>query len=271
MPEKHSIRWRNRDRDELKRVVKNYNAKVTRLKKKNPYIADLYPDKIKVSDVTKSIETRTDYNREIARLQRFSKRGAEEIKVSDEGATATKWEVQNFYYDQRRENNRRKKERERLEKMPVTSRGKDTGQTRATMGKIKENAVKPLNKKFDKLSQKEWEKAKAYIDSRLDEKFMNEQKGNMKDNYIKGLKNAGFSKELVDLMEQLDSSKFVDVVDIDTEADFDFIYDPQELAYKNQVLLELWGSVMDGTYSEPKHPKMKKEKTKKVKKSKKKG
>ena len=39
----HKIRWRETDEQELKRVVRNFNAKIRRLEKKNPQIKEYLP------------------------------------------------------------------------------------------------------------------------------------------------------------------------------------------------------------------------------------
>ena len=38
MSKYHRINWRESDEQELKRVIRNFNAKITRLEKKNPQI-----------------------------------------------------------------------------------------------------------------------------------------------------------------------------------------------------------------------------------------
>lgn len=240
MPKKSRIRWRESDTRELQRTVKNYNAKINRLIKKNPEMSDFLPEKVTMKDARKSIETRADFNRLTKSLQRFSKKGAEKPVSSKRGAKATQWEVDEFKKKQQIENARRTRERKKLEQQEVKSRGKTTGVTRAEMGSIKENSLKPSKKRFDNLSQKEWELAKKNIDNMLNANFRDEKRQKMKDNYIKGLIEAGFPDEVIDLVRGMDLDKFLETVETDQEATFDFIYDPLELQVKSEALKEVW-------------------------------
>ena len=86
MSKYHKIRWQDNDLKELQRVVRNYNAKVTRLKKKEPELykntlpqfyderTDSFTDKISVRQLKEIINTRQDLKRELNMLRRFSKK-----------------------------------------------------------------------------------------------------------------------------------------------------------------------------------------------------
>lgn len=240
MSKKSKIRWSKSDTDLIEKTVKNYNAKLYRLKKNKPELIDYLPEKVTKKDLIKSIETRQDLNRVVNSLQRFSKRGSESPVKSKRGAKATQWEVEEFKLKQRIENARRTRERKNLESQEVKSRGKSTGVTRAEMGSIKENSLKPSKKNFDNLSDKEWKLAKKNIDNMLNANYRDEQKLKMRENYIKGLIEGGFSQDIIDIVESIDINKFVQTVTNDTEASFDFIYDPIEHKLKADVLRETW-------------------------------
>ena len=79
MSRKYNIRWREADEKELQRVVKNYNAKLSRLAKKNPEMKNALPDRVSAAQLRDMIETRQDLNRELNSLRRFSQKGAEEL------------------------------------------------------------------------------------------------------------------------------------------------------------------------------------------------
>lgn len=238
--EKSKIRWRNSDTAELQRVINNFNAKLYRTQKKNPDSVDYLPSRVKKSDIIKSIETRADFNRTLKSLQRFSKKGAEKLVKSSRGAKATQWEVDEFKRKQRLENARRKREKKKLDEKPVTSRGKPTGLKRGEMGSVRENSLKPSKKKFENLSQKEWDKAKSAIDKALDVRHREQRKQHMKDNYIKGLQNAGYSDDVIKLVEDTELDDFLETVETDTEATIDFIYEPIEQAKKEEALKQVW-------------------------------
>lgn len=246
MPKKSKIRWRESDVTNLKRTIKNFNAKIAYQEKKHPELKQFLPERINTKEAMKSIETRADFNRLVNSVQRFQKRGAEKSVTSSRGAKATQWEVDEFKHKQRVENARRTRERKKIEQQEIKSRGKSTGVKRAEMGSIKENSLKPSKKNFNNLSQKEWELAKRNIDNMLNANYRDEKKLKMKENYIKGLITAGYPDSVIDLVRNINIDKFVETVATDQEATFDFIYDPLELQAKSEALKETWENAVNG-------------------------
>ena len=238
--QRNKIRWRESDSLELQRAINNFNAKLYREHKKNPDTANYLPSRVKKSELVKGIKTRADLTRTINSLKRFSKRGAEKPVKSTRGAKATQWELDEFKRKQRTENARRTRERKKIEEKPVTSRGQKTGSKRSEMGSIKANSLKPNKANFNNLSQKEWELAKESIEKSITPLHQEFLKHNMRLNYIKGLQNAGFSDDIISLVYEMDIDDFIEVTQTDTEAEFDFIYDPIEFNLKNEALREVW-------------------------------
>ena len=76
---KYNIRWREADEKELRRVVKNFNAKITRLAKKDPKNAAALPERVSAAELRAMIKTRQDLQRELNALRRFSQKGAETL------------------------------------------------------------------------------------------------------------------------------------------------------------------------------------------------
>lgn len=239
----YAIRWRKSDTAELQRVINNFNAKIYRLRKKKPELAEYLPNTVKKSDIIESIHTRQEFNRTIKSLQRFSQKGAEKPAHSSRGAKATKWEVSELKKKERIVNRELEKQRNALLEKEVTSRGQGTGSTRAQMGTLKEVSMKPYNVKFENKTQKEWDLMKTAIDRQLNESWKAFKKSNMKLNYIKGLEDAGFY-DVAAMVHQMDVDKFIEAVETDTEATFDFIYDPIEWQSKNDALMETWQNAL---------------------------
>ena len=76
MPRQNNIKWRDNDLAELRRIVKNYNAKLARQRTKlieadQRYQASQLPRKASVKELRSSIETRKDFNRELREMQNF--------------------------------------------------------------------------------------------------------------------------------------------------------------------------------------------------------
>lgn len=245
MSKQHNIQWRRSDYSKLSWTIRKFNEKLSNVSWNNPDIAGLQPDKLDYQSVKANIKTRQDLNRFINKHNRYLREGAEKIVKSSRGAVATNWEVKEFNILQRAENIRRTNKRKKLEEQEVTIAGKSTGVKRAEMGKIRENAVKPSKKKFKNMSQKEWERAFSLFDKRMRSDYREEQLSKYKDNYIKGLMNAGFSSELQELVEKIPSDKLIEIADTDETATIDFIYDPTEHQLRNETMIELWTGVLN--------------------------
>lgn len=76
MPRKSNIRWSESDQKELRRITRNYNAKINRERKKlisqdKRYQAAQLPKTASVKELRESIETRSDYNKELSRMQNY--------------------------------------------------------------------------------------------------------------------------------------------------------------------------------------------------------
>ena len=175
MRKQYNIRWRENDTRELRRVIKNFNAKVNRLHKHHPELGTLIPEKINFDNAVNEIKTRADFNRYVNKHSRFTRKGSEEVVTSSRGAIAIKWEVNEFSINQRAENLRRANTLKRIGEKQVTIGGKDTGAKRKEMGRIKQNEVKKSKKKFKNMSQKEWEKASRLFDRKMRSTYNNEK------------------------------------------------------------------------------------------------
>lgn len=249
MAGKSKIRWRDSDVQELQRIINNYNNKLYRLRKNHPEMIDFLPQRMTKKDAIASIETRADFKRVTSSLKRFSRRGAEAPVTSSRGAKATQWEVDEFKHKQRIENARRTRERKAIEAKEVKIAGKGQGRTRAEMGSIKENELKPSRKKFDNMSQKEWELASKNMDRLLNYTEREKKKLQMRENYLKGLTENGFlddNPELEKYIRGIDIDTFYETVQTDETATFFFYKDP--IAYKARLdtLIDTWKTAFEG-------------------------
>ena len=164
MPKSSKIRWRERDTEQLARKVKNFNAKLTRLAKKDPSLKEILPDRVSVKDLKGDITNRQEYNRVIKALSAFTEKGAEEIVTGKSGVTTTKWQLQQVKKAVAIENRRRKKEAERLGAAPVTIGGKVYTNVRRMAGM---QALQPLQVRLDTRSQTSWENFSKYMERQM--------------------------------------------------------------------------------------------------------
>lgn len=105
------IRYDSEYNANIQRVVSNFNRKVARLNRAG---AIGIPEKVSVRDIKSKFYTRTELNQYLRDLQRFSKRGAEDI-VTINGQDFTKYDVDLFRRRLRSERRRLTKEIQQAE------------------------------------------------------------------------------------------------------------------------------------------------------------
>ena len=85
-----AIRYDKKLNQEINRTIKNFNQKIARLEKEQ---RELLPSKITKKNLKSNVYTRTELQRKLKELQRFSTRGAEEVITTSGGVRLTKYEL----------------------------------------------------------------------------------------------------------------------------------------------------------------------------------
>lgn len=232
MSRKYNIRWSAADEAELKRVVKNFNAKLTRLANKDPQNKNALPERVSAAQLRDLIETRQDLNRELNALRRFSERGAEElveVPDNDYNLKITKWQKKEMTRREVIVNQKRKRQLERVADIDMTSRGQSLGYKKGEigMGKAERIALEPvlaftpsqnrrdLNKRFKQLRK---ESISTYWDKR------NEI---MRTNYIAEIERnfpEALVNDVVDQIREMDFDEFRKVFEAEDQGKFQFNY-----------------------------------------------
>lgn len=97
------IKWRNKDIKKLQTYVRKFNAAITRFEKAHPeYSGWQIPERLSMDTLKRRIKTRSDYNYNIAKIDRFFKKGARDL-VSFEGLFITKWQKKEIQIMQQKE------------------------------------------------------------------------------------------------------------------------------------------------------------------------
>ena len=178
-----AIRYDKKLNQEINKTIKNFNQKIARLQKDE---RKLLPSKISKKELKENAYTRTELKRKLKELQRFSKRGAEDIIETKGGVKLTKYELSNI----KRENARIKRNitreinRLKIEKPKIF--GKMQTSTFSEMGDSDYlNLVarrKALEKDINKLSREEYERFTKLIEKTgKNQQYMNNI---FKDNYF---------------------------------------------------------------------------------------
>lgn len=215
MSKRYNIRWNESDQQALSRAVKNFNAKISRLEKKDPQNKTALPERVSVKQLKELIDTRQDLNREISSLERFTRRGAEElvsIPDNDYSLKLTKWQ---FHEMNRRNaiiNQKRIRRAKKFLNLDMKQGSEDLGYKLKDigMGKAEEVALQPttaftpksnlrdIHKKYKHYLK---ESQSTYFD-RIDERF--------RETYIKTLTSKYNKEDITEVIEAIENMDYAD-------------------------------------------------------------
>jgi hypothetical protein len=254
MQKRPNIKWRQRDEKELERVVRNFNAKITKELKKHPFTGqDYLPEKKSLREEREKIlqGTRQDFTREIKSLGRFSKKGAEKMIENAQGLKVTKWERQEIGYKVAQINRQRTAERKEIEQTEATSRGQSIGLKRGEMGDTRMHEARPKKFDFNKIDKgKEWGMFKESVEKQSMANYSYGKAARAQNNYITKLRhNFGkYADDLVRKIESMHPEDFIKVLMSEEQASFDFI-DRVKTPLDARAILEYahkaWGVELD--------------------------
>ena len=255
MSKYHRIRWKSSDEQELARVVKNFNAKIRRLEKKDPQLynkntlptfwdekTQTYSNKISVRQLKELINTRKDLKRELNALKRFSKRGSEEIvfvPTNDDNLYITKWQRTEMLRRANYINIRRKHRLEEIENIEVEDQGKKLGYTRKDIGMGRQaiNELSPINA-FNPSTEKYNVKARfRSIMKQSQSDYFNAADYRLRESFLKGMQenyNPEDIKDVVKAIKEMDINEFLNEFNKDPNA-FEWDYPPNQEEYQGYL------------------------------------
>ncbi len=208
MSRKYNIRWTEADDAELKRVVKNFNAKLTRLAKKDPKNANALPERVSAANLKNMIQTRQDLTRELNALRRFSERGAEElveIPGNYYNEKITKWQRTEMNRRAAIINRNRKRRRDAIFGTEATDRGQGLGYSvAATMTEEEKAALEPI-KVFTRSQNRAGinQKYRTLV-KQSQVSYWNSRDNALKEGYIKAIEqNLGTGPEVNEVIEHI--------------------------------------------------------------------
>lgn len=147
------IRYNKRLNNSIRKTVANYNAKITRLEKKNPYLA--LPDKISIRKLKQESETRNELTRQLNKLKRFSSKGAENTVILPSGEMVSQYELKELKRESARLKRNLTRRINQLANTTPRTAGKLEGFTYAEMGAprlnnmiAKRDTIKIMEKNF---------------------------------------------------------------------------------------------------------------------------
>ena len=238
MPKSNNIKWREIDQKKLSNTVRKFNAKRTRLIKIVPELEEILPKKVNVQNIKSNIKTRNDFNKSIASLERFMKKGAEKVTVTKSGVRTTKYQLDELKIQHRIINLQRKAKRK--EAKVSTSKG--------TMGSINTRHLTPKKNNSQNIPKNMWQN---YIDSVQKQIYDTyyEGKSNMyRDNYFKAVMiNLGedFANELREITNNISNEDFYKAYYANPDLQPEFYYSMEEQEMKKTIVLNAWNDYIE--------------------------
>lgn len=220
MPRTNKIRWRKSDETKLAYRVRAFNAKRTRLIKQVPELADILPEKVSAADLKKRIYSRADYNKQIAKLNRFMIKDAEDAITTDSGVVTTKYQV--------RELNIQKSIINRRRAMMRRLHPDDTD--KGIIGNVQRQNWRPRKLNPMKVSKSMWKETVENFEAQIFDSYYMEKDAQYKENYIKAVKDAygEMAEEELNKLKSLPAETIVDMFYYDPNLQLEFHYPKDE-------------------------------------------
>lgn len=217
MSKVYKIRWRESDQDDLRKAVKNFNAKITRLEKKYPGQKNTLPERMSVREIKELVTSRNDLKRELNSLRRFTRPGAEQlvdVPDSDYNLKTTKWQKEEMSRRVGMINRKRKERYDAIKDVEMTSRGEKLGYTAGAaaeqigMGSIDSNSTKPMNAFTPKMTRTDLNYKFKSIMIESQQNYWNEREEIMRQTYIRTLLENFAEGDIADVIERIENMDF---------------------------------------------------------------
>lgn len=220
MAESNKIRWRSIDQKAVTNIARRFNAKITRVMKAHPDWTEILPERINVKELSEKLrsDTRREFNREMAKLERFLRKGAEMPYTTKSGVATTVWQKKEIDNTFRAINAKRRAERKKLD--PSIFKG--------NLHSIQENNLLQRKNTVQEISPKYWKEFVRNLDYQLEQEY--KDKSNIyKMNLLKAISNIlGEKSELYNLVSQVASERIKRFADTSSLISISFLYEPLE-------------------------------------------
>ena len=210
-------------------MIKNFNAKVTRLTEKEPYLQEARPQKIRSKDIKEKIVTSQDLNRELKKLERFTKRGSEDIKITKSGVITTEWQFKEASIMQRTITRKRREKRKNIESW-------QRKEAETLFDKPKPDEIK---------TEKGFQNYFRSMEREIVSSFDDIRKEQYLENYIQALKNnlGSNSENIINYIRSIPMNTFIENSLTNPFLSVDFTYTDASTIEVSQQILSEWQRV----------------------------
>lgn len=186
-----AIRYDKKLNQEINRVIRNFNQKVARLEKEQ---RELTPAKVSKKELKGEVYTRAELRRELNKLRRFSKRGAEDVVTTQGGVRTTQYELENIKRETARVKSQLTRRINTMKYKKPKIFGKETAGSYASMGDSDYTELvakrKSLDKDIDKIDKDTLSRLKSMVGKLGKNKHYMDTM--FKENYINMLTSNGY-------------------------------------------------------------------------------
>ena len=216
-----SIRWRKKDSKTISNLVRQFNAKITRVSKARPEIAANQPDRINSQNLQKELKQlpRSKFNKRVKSMQAYLKKGAEMPYTTKSGVNTTVWQKNEITRQLQSINaQRRYIARHTLSK------------EKGNLNIINTENLRPRKNNIETIQPKNWEDYLKSLRRAEVRRYDRAQLERYKENYLKAVRDLmGENNSLYETVQNLDPEILVDAYYNDPRASISFVYDPQEI------------------------------------------
>lgn len=250
MSRANHIRWRTKDYELLKKVVKNFNAKVDyhykKAEGKNPppqkdaktMEGSALPLKMSYKELSAEIATRAEFNRVIKQLKKFSEKGQEELVPLPESYRddqyITKWGLNAIKEVSKHETKMVDKRRKQYEEREVRLLGGKVDEfllNGKRIGSTTYHQLQPLKTFLKSGTSKGAGLRYKQILRRSLQGHWNQKDIQCRDNYIKAIEwnfgELGKSKEIIKAIKSMTVEEFIEVFESEI-GEFEWVYHESE-------------------------------------------
>lgn len=228
MSRRSNIKWRKQDKKAISNTVRQFNAKITRVLKKNPDMQFILPERLTAKNIIDKIQTRQDFNRELSKYKRFLRKGAEKPYINKEGLVRTQWEKKEFTIMLQTVNRNRAIERKKSDF--------EAGSGRTMLAQ--DIGVNKLNLSTQTATPDRWKRQFQKLEKEILSSYRSSKYESYKANYIKALENVlgEHASEISNTIGSISAEEFASLYYSDTFLQIDYIYDPQEISHKAEQI-----------------------------------
>lgn len=219
----------------IEQAVRDFNAKVDRVRAEQPQIAHLQPNKVSLQQIKASLTgaSRSESERVISNLKRYMMEGAETPYTTAQNVLTTVWEKEITEANIEKLNRNKAKQ--------LSAANKRASIYTGTLHAVDDMNLKRRQNLVEEIQPKDW---KNYVESidraayNSDPKVRNEL---YKANYLRAVANTfGEDSPLYDIMSKAKSSEIIDSYFSNAILGIDFVYDEHDARTVQERIIREW-------------------------------